>query len=303
MKKLSKILLTVVLVSSAILVASCGKSDDNKETDTKTTEETSKSTEDTTKDAESSAEPEKQKLTTEELDAALPIINDLAQLPQLTEVKEGETIAVIKTSMGDITIRFFDQYAPKSVENFLTLAKDGYYNGTVFHRVINDFVVQGGDPTATGGGGESIYGAGGLEDEISPYLKHFSGAVAMANAGPNTNGSQFYIVENDQLSSDDISYLQHFKENPNEIANVDAATNTEIENQRYVSPTVAEQYLNMGGLPSLDYRYTVFGQVISGMDVVHAIGEVETYAQGEGQTDKPKTDVIVNSIEVTQYKK
>ncbi len=302
MKKLSKILLTVMLVSTAILVASCGKSEETKTDDAQSskTEDTNDSKDEST---ETSDEADKEALSSEQLDSVLPVISDISQLPQFSPMEEGETIATIKTSMGDITIRFFEEYAPKSVENFLTLAEQGYYDGTVFHRVIDDFVIQGGDPTGTGSGGESIYGEGGLEDETSPYLKHFSGAVAMANAGPNTNGSQFYIVENDELTDEEISYLQYFVDNPKEVANVDSATNTEIANERYVSPVVAQQYIEQGGLPSLDFRYTVFGQVISGMDVVNAIGEVDTYSLGEGQADKPKTDVIVNSIEVTQYQK
>ncbi len=292
MKKLSKVLLTVILVTSTVLVASCGKSEDT----TGGAESENASTDDSAKESESTGE----ELTQEQLDTALPVISDVSQLPQLSEVQEGETIAILKTSMGDITIRFFDQYAPKAVENFLTLANEGYYDGTIFHRVINDFVVQGGDPTGTGMGGESMYGPEGFEDETSPYLKHFSGAVAMANAGPNTNGSQFYVVENDQLTDGEKAYIEHFKDNPKEVANT--AGGTDILNERYVSPIVAEEYLEHGGLPSLDFRYTVFGQVIDGMDVVKAIGETDTYSNAsDGQVDKPKTDVIINSIEVTEY--
>lgn len=107
---------------------------------------------------------------------------------------EGEEIAVITTSMGEIKLRFFPSEAPKAVENFTTHAKDGYYDGVTFHRVIADFVVQGGDPTGTGAGGESIWEED-FEDEISPNLHFFRGALAMANKGTDTNSSQFFMVQ------------------------------------------------------------------------------------------------------------
>lgn len=106
-------------------------------------------------------------------------------------------IATISTTMGDIKLELFQKDAPKTVENFQKLAEKGYYNGVIFHRVIKDFMIQGGDPTGTGRGGESIFGSR-FEDEINEH-KIVVGTLAMANAGPNTNGSQFFIVtEQDQ---------------------------------------------------------------------------------------------------------
>ncbi|TAK50832.1 MAG: peptidylprolyl isomerase [Bacteroidetes bacterium] len=103
-------------------------------------------------------------------------------------------IVVMETSMGTIEIEMFRNEAPKTVENFVKLAEKGYYNGITFHRVIDNFMIQGGDPTGTGMGGESIYGKK-FEDEISPKLKFDrEGLLAMANAGKNTNGSQFFIT-------------------------------------------------------------------------------------------------------------
>jgi len=107
---------------------------------------------------------------------------------------KGKDIAVLETSMGTIEVSLFRDEAPKTVENFLGLAKKGYYNGIIFHRVIDNFMIQGGDPTGTGSGGESIYGKT-FADEISPNRKFdHAGILAMANAGPNTNGSQFFIT-------------------------------------------------------------------------------------------------------------
>ena len=113
---------------------------------------------------------------------------------QLDRPQKGETIAVMHTSLGDISIRLFPDKAPKTVENFVTHAKNGYYDGLKFHRVINDFMIQGGDPRGNGTGGESIWGDS-FEDEFDVELHNLRGALSMANAGPNTNGSQFFIVQ------------------------------------------------------------------------------------------------------------
>ncbi|KAK1758716.1 cyclophilin-like domain-containing protein [Echria macrotheca] len=100
----------------------------------------------------------------------------------------------LETSMGTITIELYTLHAPKTCKNFSTLAERGYYDSVPFHRVIRDFMIQGGDPTGTGRGGSSIYGDK-FEDEIHPGLKHTgAGILSMANAGPNTNGSQFFIT-------------------------------------------------------------------------------------------------------------
>ncbi len=114
---------------------------------------------------------------------------DQTAMPQ-----KGEQIIVMETSQGTIKIRLFPQYAPKTVENFVGLTEKGYYDGLIFHRVIPDFMIQGGDPTGTGRGGESLWG-GKFEDEFNPNLKNVRGALSMANAGANTNGSQFFIVQ------------------------------------------------------------------------------------------------------------
>lgn len=110
-------------------------------------------------------------------------------------------IAVIQTNKGTIRFELLEEDAPKTTENFIKLAEKGYYNGIIFHRVINGFMIQGGDPTGTGSGGQSA-GGGKFADEINrtsalyqgPYA---AGTVAMANAGPNTNGSQFFIMHVD----------------------------------------------------------------------------------------------------------
>ncbi len=109
--------------------------------------------------------------------------------------------AVIQTNQGTIKFELLEDESPKTTDNFITLAQRGYYNGVIFHRVIKGFMIQGGDPTGTGRGGESAWG-GRFNDEISPssavYQRGYkAGTVAMANAGPNTNGSQFFIMHVD----------------------------------------------------------------------------------------------------------
>ncbi len=192
---------------------------------------------------------------------------------QLNKPAANETTAVMHTNMGDIAIRLFPDHAPKAVENFVTHAKNGYYDGIVFHRVIKDFMIQGGDPTATGCGGESIWGQS-FKDEFTPELHNLRGALSMANAGPGTNGSQFFIV---QANSVHPNFLSQMKELPD-----------------YFPAEAVEAYAKVGGTPHLDYHHTVFGQVYEGMDVVDAIASVAT-----NHSDKPLEDVTILSIDVT----
>ena len=186
------------------------------------------------------------------------------------ETVEGP-IATIKTNHGDLRIKLFPEHAPKTVANFIALSKDGYYDGVIFHRIIKDFMIQGGDPTGTGMGGESIYGES-FEDEFSEELYNVRGALSMANAGPNTNGSQFFIVQN-----------QHLPYSKKEIAR-----------GGWPEP-IAEIYAEQGGTPHLDRRHTVFGQLAdeASYEVLDAIAGVET-----GAMDKPVEDVVIETIEI-----
>ena len=191
---------------------------------------------------------------------------------QLKPITDGDIVAVMKTNMGDIKIKLFPTEAPKTVENFTTHAKNGYYNGLIFHRVIKDFMIQGGDPMGTGIGGESIWGRS-FADEFNPKLHNLRGALSMANSGPNTNGSQFFIV---QASTVPDGMVDQMKDMP----------------EAFPESTV-EAYENMGGTPWLDFRHTVFGQVMEGMEVVDAIANVKV-----GGSDKPLEDVIIEAIEI-----
>ena len=191
---------------------------------------------------------------------------------QLSTLQKGDTLAVMHTNMGDIKIKLFPEKAPKTVENFVTHSKNGYYNGLKFHRVINDFMIQGGDPRGNGTGGESIWG-GSFPDEFDPELHNLRGALSMANSGPNTNGSQFFIVQAREGPSNMLEQMRDLEDN-GFPADITAA------------------YAELGGTPWLDFRHTVFGQVTDGMDVVDKIAAVET------NNDVPCEDVIISSIDI-----
>ncbi len=193
---------------------------------------------------------------------------------QLDKPISGETVAIMHTSKGDISIRLFAEKVPKTVENFVTHAKNGYYNGIVFHRVIKDFMIQGGDPTATGCGGESIWGRN-FPDEFDVELHNLCGALSMANAGPNTNGSQFFIVEASECPEGLLGQMK------------------QLEDSFPVS--CQEAYAKVGGTPWLDFKHSVFGQVYEGMDVVKAIASVET-----NSSDRPLEDVTILSIDIKE---
>ena len=215
-------------------------------------------------------------------------------ITQLDPPEKGEEIAVIHTSMGDIKVKFFPDEAPKAVENFKTLAKDGYYDGITFHRVINDFMIQGGDPTGTGTGGESIYG-GAFEDEFSPDLYNFRGALSMANSGMNPNGSQFFIVQKPGIQDGYWEYIDSLVEEFGDSQVLFDNQSNRLVKVNY-SDEARELYNENGGTPHLDYGHTVFGQVFEGMDVVDAIASVAV-----DENDKPADDVIITSISFENY--
>ena len=151
--------------------------------------------------------------------------------------------AELETSLGNIVIELFTNTSPITVNNFVNLSIDGYYNDVIFHRVIKGFMIQGGDPSGTGHGDMGKYPGYDFEDELDNPMNYEKGIVAMANRGPNTNGSQFFIMHEDY---------------------------------------------------PLPYQYTIFGKVLSGLDVVDAIGNVQT-----GENDKPNEDVVILNVKVT----
>ena len=183
--------------------------------------------------------------------------------------------AVIKTNRGDMTFVLFPEVAPKAVENFVTHAKDGYYDGLIFHRIIKDFMIQGGDPTGTGCGGESVWGKS-FEDEFSIDARNYYGALSMANSGPNTNGSQFFIVQAKSVPENLLAQMEQLKD------------------QGYPQKCI-DNYKEVGGTPWLDFHHTVFGQIVDGRDVLENIAAVQT-----GPNDKPIYDVVIDTVEISE---
>ena len=236
---------------------------------------------------------------------------------QLDMPKDGDTIAVIHTTQGDITLRFFPEQAPKTVTNFINLAKEGKYNNTTFHRVINDFIVQGGHigNDENNPNGTSSYGSQ-FEDEVCDKLLNIRGAVSMANTSRDTNGSQFFInqtskeafnadggwtkyedwwknVKTQLVNYKDSSLLSAFIQE-----NGDKCYDTDI-----IGDEIRKIYELYGGNPNLDGAYnavdrgnTVFAQVIAGMDVVDKIAGTKV-----DENYKPAENIVIESIEVKEY--
>lgn len=244
-----KLMIGASLALSIGLFAACGS--DNSTKDTK---------ESTAKTTESSVDLNK-------LD--LPQLND--------KVTDDEYLVELVTTEGSVRIKLFPKQAPKAVENFVKHVKDGYYKDTPFHRVIKDFMIQGGDPKGDGTGGESIWKKG-FKTEDSKQLYNIRGALSMARSeSRSSNGSQFFIVTNNEDQSDGLA-IQYYPEK------------------------IIEAY-KKGGAPSLDGEYTVFGQVIEGMDVVDKIAGGEVKDSGSGEKSTPVDPVKVTEVKVLQEPK
>jgi len=237
------------------------------------------------------------------------IHNNPAVMLQLSPLTPGEELAILHTNMGDITVRFFPEEAPQAVENFTTHARNGYYDGLIFHRVIPNFMIQGGCPQGTGTGGESIWGGQfGLEPSFN--LRHFRGALAMAHAGPGTIGSQFYIVQNPDVARTGFaSQFEYYLDNLDEFIGA-FADGTRVY-LRDIHPEEGLRYfIENGGTPSLDWFWStdrqgmpspahahpVFAHVVDGMDVVDAIANTPRNA-----SDRPNDDMIIESISFFIY--
>jgi len=259
------------------------------------------------------------------VDTDLPY-DALLQLDE--DIPTGATIVTLTTTHGDIKLRMFPEIVPNAVENFVTHCENGYYDDVPFHRVMEDFMIQGGDPKGDGTGGESIWG-GKFDDELSDNLHHFRGAISMANSGANSNGSQFFIVHSDDLVQEAnlnslmvTWYYNEISHQLNERASLGIYSQDELDalldelnasladaqkngvpkefEERY--RPAAEKYMEVGGAYFLDYGYTVFGQVVEGMDVVDSIATVEVEASSTGELSKPVEEVYIISTSVTVTK-
>ena len=204
------------------------------------------------------------------------------KVDQLSDPEDGETVAeIIIEDYGSIFVKFFDDAAPKAVENFVTHAKDGYYDGVIFHRIFEDFMIQGGDPTGTGKGGESIWGET-FEDEFVDDLQPLRGTLCMANAGKNTNGSQFFIVQSKETFTED------------EVRGYEDYIGTTYNSKAINS------YEEIGGTPWLYNKHTVFGQVYEGYDVLDEVAGVSLLDEKKGI---PVEEVVIDTIKIFDYVK
>lgn len=210
---------------------------------------------------------------------------------QISPPAIGEQFAIIHTTFGEIHLRLFPDLAPLAVENFITHAMDGYYNGIAFHRIIEGFMIQSGDPQGTGQGGQSIWGMP-FGNEVSPNLRHISGALSMANAveQPISNNSQFFIVQGSDLHHDFIPTFEEHLEMRDFVEIEGEPTLGELFPSEF---EFIEHYLEYGGWPHLDFESTVFGHVFEGMNVVNAIAAVQV----DGN-NRPLEDVMIIRIDI-----
>lgn len=198
------------------------------------------------------------------------------KLEQVQLPKTGEEIAVITTNMGDIKMRLFPEVAPKAVENFTTLAKEGFYDGMDFSRIEENFLIQTGENKEYIGG-KSIFGDF-YEDECDLNYRHITGCVGLAKREENKNSSHFYIIVQDGI---DEEYIETMKE---------------LDEEGYPKEVV-KAYEALGGVPRLDLRFTIFGQVFYGMDTVRKINEVTV----NQVTKEPLNPIIIESIRIVEY--
>ncbi|MGM0124189.1 peptidyl-prolyl cis-trans isomerase A (cyclophilin A) [Enterococcus sp. AZ194] len=260
--KLKKVIVPLSLLGMGLLLAACSTKDNSTKSSSSATKA---STEKVTSSPDSASKESTASSDSVDLNAL--------ELPQLeAKLQENESAVEIQTTAGNIKLKLFPEIAPKAVENFMTHAKDGYYDGIIFHRVINEFMIQGGDPEGTGLGGESIWGKP-FKNEPSNQLYHIRGALSMANSGVDTNGSQFFIVQNTEDQSDGLLY-------------------------DYYPKAIIDAY-KKGGSPTLDGGYTVFGQVYEGMDTVDKIATQKVKDDGQS----PVEPVKIKTIKILQEAK
>ena len=192
---------------------------------------------------------------------------------QLNSPKEGDTVVTIVTSKGTIKAVIYNDLVPNTAQNFIDLAESGYYDGMIIHKTIGNFVMQLGDKTLKGDGGESFSGKG-VAPEYTDDLHGFTGSLGMVVYGDGLQYSQFFITAGDSISDAYVSAMQE-AEYPSDV--IDA-------------------FKKLGGQPQFDYVYTIFGQVYEGLDVVKDIASQKT-----DKYNRPKKDITVKSVSISTY--
>lgn len=229
-------------------------------------------------------------------------VKGVGSTAQFEEPKKGDTVAAIEVKdFGTIRVKFFADKAPKAVENFLTHAKKGYYDGLTFHRILNEFMIQGGDPTGNGSGGESIWGKS-FEDEFDESLQPVRGALCMANAGPNTNGSQFFIVQAHPYEQEYVeAILEANKIEKGKTFHDSYKIFMEAAYGTTYSDELVDLYMENGGTPWLYGAHTVFGQIYEeqSYDVLDSIAATKLKDEQNGIPEQP---VVIEKITISKYK-
>ncbi len=287
-KRILAALLCTVMTAAA--VTSCGKDIDTDDKSSSSSEEAAENKEDETSPAAAGNTAVSAADSTIDLsrfaDRSVPDIDlENASIKNFTAPEVGDDIIIMKFKdyEGEVKIRLFPEYAELGVENFVGLAEKGYYDGLTFHRIMADFMIQGGDPLGTGTGGESIWGEK-FDGGVSDKLTHAAGTIAYANSGAtSTNGSQFYIVTGEVYDDEYLGMLE--------------------ANGYSFSDDIKKVLATAGGAPWLDGGYTVFGQVYEGLDIIFAVQDVEVY-QGNAfsaEVSTPAKPVVLEYVKVGKY--
>ncbi len=234
--------------------------------------------------------------------------------------KSGDLIATFEIEGYDGAIKavLFPEVAPVGVENFQKLCDAGFYKGLKIHRVLKGFMFQGGSANGDGTGGDALVNGGKFSIETAENARHFYGALCYANAGPDNNSTQFYIVNNKQTNIDDtvsglndqVSQCDDLIKQFKAAGQDDAVTYYESTKKRIsetadkldgFSAEVKARYGEKGGAPTLDGDYTVFGQVYEGFDVIDKLSDAEVADNGGGEVSKPVKDIIIKNVTVSTF--
>ena len=282
----------IAAVSAILILSGCGNNKAADGDETVNTAQSEEKKEEKTENTENTENGDDKMEDYKIAEVKDPALYDLQfQMPE-----NGEEIAVIQTNKGDIKVRFFPEEAPLAVENFKTLAKNGFYDGIIFHRVIKDFMIQGGDPTGTGTGFASAYDDQAFGDEFAPYLHNYRGSLSMANSGADSNGCQFFINQAGSVYEDYLTSIIQARDESEGACfqNINKKTFDMVSD---VYPdAVVNHYREVGGNIHLDYKHTVFGQVFEGMDVVDAIADAAV-----NEDDKPLEDIVIEKVYFENY--
>ncbi len=238
-------------------------------------------------------------------------------------VEPGDTYAVISVeNFGDIKVKLFPEAAPIGVQNFMDLAESGYFDGKNIHRVISGFMLQGGSLNGDGTGGEAADG-GEFYCEVNSGMRHFYGALCYANAG-GKNTCQFYIVNNKEPQTVDDAFYDAMIAEYTEYRDLYLSEREKYTKDSYpysyltsnaesfdvsirgweflkgkdADGAVKSKYAEVGGAPSLDGSYTVFGQTVEGFDVIDAISAVEVTENSQGEPSSPVQEILISSVAV-----